>query len=119
MQSTEKNYAVAQLDSLDAVTCPCGRARRAFALPGNPASVHLVDIRIDAETHYHKGMTEIYLVLEGEGHLELDGELISVKPLTAIMIRPGCQHRAVGTLRIINIAVPAFDPGDEWTDEPG
>lgn len=118
MPSTEKNYTLAQLDDLEAVTCPCGQARRAFATPGNPASVHLVDIRKDAETHYHKGMTEIYLVLEGEGHLELDGELVPVKPMTVIMIRPGCRHRAVGNLRIINVAVPAFDPTDEWTDTP-
>lgn len=117
MSTIPKRFELAQLDALDAVTCPCGQARRAFAAPANPASLHLVDIRKDAETHYHKGMTEIYLVLEGEGHLELDGEKVPVKPLTAVMIRPGCRHRAVGNLRIINIAVPAFDPGDEWIDQ--
>ena len=59
---------------------------------------------------------EIYLVLEGEGHMELDGELVAVKPMTAILIKPGCRHRAVGNLRIVNIPVPAFDPHDEWFD---
>jgi hypothetical protein len=34
------------------------------------------------------------------------------------MIKPGCRHRAVGDLRILNIPVPAFDPADEWFDEP-
>jgi mannose-6-phosphate isomerase-like protein (cupin superfamily) len=111
-----KNYEIAQLDEVPPVGCPCGQARRAFAEAGNAASVHLVDISVDARTHYHERMTEIYLVLEGEGHLELDGQLVPVKPMTAVYIRPGCRHRAVGKLKIINIPVPAFDPKDEFED---
>jgi mannose-6-phosphate isomerase-like protein (cupin superfamily) len=112
-----KNYHVAQLNDVRPTPCPCGQARRAFAGEnGAVASVHLVDISLDARTHYHKRMTEIYLVLEGEGYLELDGERIPVKPMTAIYIKPGCRHRAVGKLKIINIPVPAFDPADEFED---
>jgi mannose-6-phosphate isomerase-like protein (cupin superfamily) len=64
----------------------------------------------------HKKLTEIYLILEGEGYMELDGEMIPVKPLTSILIKPGCRHRAVGKMKIVNIPVPAFDPTDEWFD---
>lgn len=111
------NFLLAQLDQLAPVPCPCGFARRAFAdEPGNVASVHLVEIQQDARTHYHQGMTEIYLVLQGEGHLELDGELVPVKPMTVVYIKPGCRHRAVGRLRLVNIPVPAFDEADEWFD---
>lgn len=113
------NYRIAQLDEIDPISCPCGQARRAFAGSGEEvASLHMVDIRQDAEAHYHKRLTEIYVVLEGSGHIELDGEMVPVKPLTTIMIKPGCRHRAVGDLRILNIPVPAFDPADEWFDEP-
>jgi len=111
-----RKYHVAQLDEVSATPCPCGEARRAFAEAGRAASVHLVDISVDARSHYHKRMTEIYLILEGSGHLELDGERIPVKPMTAVYIHPGCRHRAVGKMRIINIPVPAFDPADEWFD---
>lgn len=111
-----RNYHVAQLDALPPTPCPCGQAHRAFAERGSAASVHLVDISIDARTHYHKRMTEIYLILEGEGHLELDGERVPVRPMTAVYIHPGCRHRAVGNMRIINIPVPAFDPEDEFED---
>ena len=116
-----KNYFVTQLDAVPPVPCPCGQARRGFASErdAGAASVHLVDISADARAHYHKRMTEIYLVLEGTGHLELDGERVSVKPMTAVYIKPGCRHRAVGKMRIINIPVPAFDPVDEWFDEVG
>ncbi len=110
-------YRVAQLDEISAVDCPCGRSRRAFAVPDNPvATLHLVDIGRDSRPHYHKKLTEIYLVLEGEGFLELDGELVSVRPLSAVLIEPGCRHRAMGNLRIVNMPVPAFDPEDEWFD---
>jgi len=111
------NYMIAQLADQPATRCPCGFARRAFAgSPDNAASVHLVDIETDARTHYHRRMTEIYVVLEGEGQIELDGQLFPIKPMTAVYIRPGCRHRAVGRLKILNIPVPAFDPQDEWFD---
>ncbi|MBM3841475.1 MAG: cupin domain-containing protein [Verrucomicrobia bacterium] len=110
-------YLIAQLDQIDPLRCPCGFARRAFATAENSlASVHQVDIQLDARTHYHKKMTEIYIVLEGEGAIELDGQTFPVKPMTSIMIKPGCRHRAIGRLKIINVAIPAFDPKDEWFD---
>ena len=116
-QSLMANYLISQLDEIPAQRCPCGFARRAFAgEPGNVASLHAVDIQEDSRTHYHKRMTEIYLVLEGEGQMELDGKLVPVKPMTAIYIKPGCRHRAIGRLKIINIPVPSFDESDEWFD---
>lgn len=112
------NYMIAQLDEIPPTRCPCGFARRAFASPENSAAtLHLVDIKKDSETHYHKKTSEIYLVLEGQGSIELDGEIFPVKPMTAIFIKPGCRHRAIGELRILNIPVPAFDTEDEWFDE--
>jgi mannose-6-phosphate isomerase-like protein (cupin superfamily) len=111
------NYMVAELNSIEAVRCPCGWAKRAFATPENrTATMHLVSIESDSRVHYHKVMTEIYLILEGEGYMELDGERIAVRPMMAIFIKPGCRHRAVGRMKIINVPVPAFDEGDEYED---
>ena len=108
---------IADLNALEAVRCPCGFAKRVFATPDNAvATRHIVDIQHDSRTHYHQRMTEIYLVLEGEGRMELDGQSFPVKPMTAIFIKPGCRHRAVGKLKIINIPIPAFDEADEWFD---
>jgi mannose-6-phosphate isomerase-like protein (cupin superfamily) len=118
--STTAPYLISQLDELPAQRCPCGWTRRAFAVKDNQvATIHLVDIQQDARTHYHKRLTEIYLVISGTGHIEVDGELVPVKPLTALLIRPGCRHRAIGKLTIVNIPVPAFDPEDEWFDDAG
>jgi mannose-6-phosphate isomerase-like protein (cupin superfamily) len=111
-------YHVAQLEEVAAVPCPCGFSRRAFAgEAGAVASMHLVDITTDAKVHYHKRLTEIYLILEGDGYMELDGHRVPVRPMTAVYIRPGCRHRAVGRMKIVNVPVPAFDEADEWFDE--
>lgn len=109
-------FHVAQLDTIPPVPCPCGQARRAFHdAPGNTlATVHLTEISADSRAHYHQKMTEIYIVLEGEGFLEADGQRIPLKPMTSVMIRPGCVHRAVGKLKIINVPMPPFDPADEY-----
>jgi mannose-6-phosphate isomerase-like protein (cupin superfamily) len=78
--------------------------------------MHIVDIEEDARAHYHKKLTEIYFILEGTGHIELDGKKLPIKPLTAVLIKPGCRHRAIGRMRIVNVCIPAFDPEDEYFD---
>jgi len=113
------NYMVADLNSIPAQACPCGQTRRAFAAPDNSvATIHYLDVSVDARTHYHKKLTEIYLILETDGDcfIELDRDRVRVKPLTTILIKPGCRHRAVGRMKIINVPIPAFDPEDEWFD---
>lgn len=110
-------FEIVHLPDVAPAPCPCGQARRAFVDSETPvASIHIVDSKKDSEAHYHKHHTEIYLILEGEGHIELDGELYPVKPMTTVMIKPGCRHRAVGDLKIANIPIPAFDETDEWFD---
>ncbi|MDR1625424.1 MAG: cupin domain-containing protein [Spirochaetia bacterium] len=112
-----KRYLKENFDAIEPVRCPCGWAKRAFALPENrTATFHQVEISADSRVHYHKRMTEMYFILEGEGRLELDGEEVPVKPQDVVMIRPGCRHRAAGKMKIINVAVPAFDPSDEFED---
>lgn len=110
------HFEMHQLDELPAVTCPCGQARRAFQAPDSPASVHVVDISCDSRPHYHKHTVETYVVLEGEGEMELDGQRYPIRPMTVIRIHPGCRHRAIGRLRIVNVCTPPFDGVDEYED---
>ena len=110
-------WRAARLTEIAPVSCPCGQARRAFGdAPGGVATLHLTDISEDARTHYHRRMTELYLILEGEGHMELDGEAVPVAPMSGILIPPGVRHRAVGRMRVVITAIPAFDPADEHFD---
>lgn len=112
-----QQYSVVNLDDVYPVPCPCGMSRRAFTDdPDKIASLHVVDVGVDAKTHYHKKLTEIYYILEGSGQMELDGELVDVRPGTTVLIKPGCRHRAIGQMKILNVPIPAFDPEDEWFD---
>lgn len=115
--AAETKHLVVQLDEIPTIYCPCGLTRRAFAEDSDQlATLHLLDVQTDAQLHYHKKITEIYFILEGEGYLEIDGEQVPVKPMTGILIKPGSRHRAVGKLRVAITAIPAFDPEDEWFD---
>jgi len=113
----EKRYKVADFKSISPFDCPCGITKRAFLDDiDKTASFHIVEISKDSRKHYHKKMTEIYYVLEGDGVLELDDDEITLKKGTCILIKPGCKHRAVGKLKLINVPIPAFDEDDEWFD---
>jgi mannose-6-phosphate isomerase-like protein (cupin superfamily) len=113
-------FQIADFASIPAVPCPCGASRRALVREDNTVcSVHLVEISRDSRTHYHKGFTETYYFLEGEGQIELDGELHPARPGMVVQIRPGTRHRAVpgaAPMKILNIVVPPFDERDEWFD---
>lgn len=114
------SFLIADFGAMKPVSCPCGRSRRAFLRKDNRVcSVHLVEIRADSQTHYHRKLTETYYVLKGKGRLQLEGKSYSLRPGMAVMIRPGTRHRAVpgpSGLQILNLVVPPFDPRDEWTD---
>lgn len=114
----EKRYIIADTRALPATPCPCGSAQRAFTDdPDKIATLHVVNISQESRVHYHKKMTEIYYILEGRGQVELDGMRVDVEPGSSILIKPGCRHRAIGKLRLLNIPIPAFDAEDEWFDE--
>ncbi len=110
-------FQIVDMNNVAPVPCPCGMSKRAFTDdPDQTASFHIVDISLDSKTHYHKKLTEIYYVLEGSGQMELDDQLIDVSAGSAILIKPGCRHRAIGQMKIMNVPIPAFDPDDEWFD---
>ena len=117
MPNEPKRYLIADFSEIAPVACPCGTTRRAFTNdPDQTATVHLLQVSGTAQLHYHKRLTEVYFFLEGEGSLELDGELVPVARRSCVMVKPGCRHRAVGTFTILIVAMPAFDPTDEWFD---
>ncbi len=114
-----KPWRMVDLADLPGTPCPCGTARRAFLdVPELPATVHVTEISIDAKVHYHKRLTETYFFLEcgPDARMELDGELVPVRPGTCVMIPPGVRHRAVGTMRVLILVMPKFDPADENLD---
>ena len=112
-------YEIADFAEIPDTPCPCGTARRAFSnVEDFPATVHVTEISVDAQKHYHKTLTETYFFLEcgDDAKMELDDEIIPVHPGMSIMIRPGTRHRALGEMKVLIMVLPKFDPADEWVD---
>lgn len=109
-------YTLVDFDRIAPVPCPCGQARRAFVdEPDFPGTLHRTQITVAAQTHYHRRLTETYYILQcdAEAALELDGQRVPVQPGTCVLIRPGVRHRAVGTMTVLIVVTPKFDPDDE------
>jgi mannose-6-phosphate isomerase-like protein (cupin superfamily) len=112
-------YEIADFSQIAGVPCPCGTARRAFTdVADFPATVHVTEISADAELHFHKVLTETYYILEcgPDAKMQLDDEFIALRPGLCILIRPGVRHRAIGKMKVLIVAMPKFDPADEWLD---
>jgi len=112
-------YEIADFDELSEVSCPCGTARRAFAEVADfPATIHRTQISVDAQLHYHKRLTEAYYILKcgPAAQMQLDADIIPLKPGMCVLIRPGVRHRAIGKMEVRIVAIPKFDASDEWCD---
>ncbi|MCA9176494.1 MAG: cupin domain-containing protein [Planctomycetales bacterium] len=110
---------IIDFDQVAPVGCPCGQARRALAdVADFPATIHLTEISVDAQTHYHREHAETYYIIDcdADARMELDGELHPLKPGMLVHIPIGVRHRAVGAMKILNIVFPKFDPADEHFD---
>lgn len=117
--SQTAGYELADFSQIQGVPCPCGTARRAFAdVKDFPGTVHVTEICMSAKLHYHKQLTETYYFLEcdADAQMQLDDEIIDVKPGMSIVIRPGTRHRALGQMKVLILVLPKFDPADEWFD---
>lgn len=69
------------------------------------------------QRHYHRASEEIYLIVEGGGLMELDGEEREVAPGDAIPIPPGAWHQltagADGT-KLLCCCVPPYSHDDTF-----
>jgi mannose-6-phosphate isomerase-like protein (cupin superfamily) len=75
-----------------------------------------VAVGSSTERHYHKNSEEFYFVLEGEGKMEIDGEIRLVEPGDAILIPPGSWHQitASSSLRFLCCCAPAYSHEDTY-----
>src|SRR5262245_33380122 len=117
-KATHGGYLVRRLDEAPTVPCPCGQSTRPLTGADTPTcNLHVTFIK-DSVTHYHKACTEIYLVLDGQGTMELNGDQVEVGPGTVVYIEPGTRHRLRSKegIRTVVFGVPALCPDDEFFD---
>jgi quercetin dioxygenase-like cupin family protein len=69
------------------------------------------------QRHYHAESEEIYLVVEGGGELEVDGERREVGAGDAILITPGAWHELTAGadgIRLLCCCVPPYSDADTY-----
>src|SRR5947207_951855 len=105
----KRPYELVDFASLPGVPCPCGTARRGLAdVEDYPGTIHVTEIELDNKLHYHKRPTETYYFLgcEPGAKMQLNEEVLDVRPGTCIMIRPGTRHRAIGRMKVLIVVYP-------------
>ncbi len=75
------------------------------------AWAHAVDID-GAKPHFHRRATELYYVLQGEGHVVLNGQEYAVRPGSIVHIPPGVVHGARGRMRVLVVGIPDIADDD-------
>ena len=69
------------------------------------------------QRHYHARSEEIYLIVEGGGELEVDGDRRRVSAGDAILISPGAWHALTageGGVRLLCCCVPPYSDDDTF-----
>jgi mannose-6-phosphate isomerase-like protein (cupin superfamily) len=113
---------------------------RADATPFTTADGSTIRVLLDAETgavnqslaeawlepgqatqrHYHAASEELYVLLDGWGEMEVDGERATVRPGDAILIPPGARHQiaaaADAALRFLCCCAPPYRDSDTYFD---
>jgi mannose-6-phosphate isomerase-like protein (cupin superfamily) len=70
----------------------------------------------DSKEHYHRGMTELYYVLRGEGEMVLDGESTPIHEGDLVLIPPGVRHTSEGEMEVLIFGVPPQEDTDIYFD---
>jgi mannose-6-phosphate isomerase-like protein (cupin superfamily) len=72
------------------------------------------------QRHYHARTEEIYVLLEGEGELEVDGSREHVRPGDAVLIPAGAWHQIRADdgapLRFLCCCAPPYSDDDTFVD---
>jgi mannose-6-phosphate isomerase-like protein (cupin superfamily) len=67
--------------------------------------------------HYHAASEEIYLIVEGAGELEVDGDRRAVTSGDAVLIPPGAWHELTSGdqgVRLLCCCVPPYSDDDTY-----
>jgi len=84
-------------------TIPCGKLKHHFTDKGLEVDINRIEIGGKTKQHYHKKMTEIYLIVSGNGEMKIKDketgkvESKSVRPLSSVLIPPEHTHQLINT----------------------
>jgi len=111
-----KGYLVRRLQDAPTVQCVCGQSTRPLTVADHGVcNLHVTFIK-NSVRHYHRDCTEVYYILQGQGKMELNDEVVEVEPGTIVYIEPGTFHRLSSEegVQTIVFGVPPWQEGDEY-----
>src|SRR4051794_13964323 len=83
----------------------CGQIRPLIE-EGDGAAAEVHHVEIDhAKLHYHASTDEIYYVIDGEGTMVLDDEVIELHKGVVVYVPRGVKHKAVGRLTVLAVCI--------------
>ena len=106
-----QSVPIATADAIDIAAVepwaePCGPIRPLIQeQDGAAAEVHHIEID-NAELHDHEKTNEVYHVIDGEGTMVLDDEVIELHRGLVVYVRRGVRHKAVGKLTVLTVCIP-------------
>ena len=104
--STATKYLRRDPDEVESWTETCGRIRPLIEeSDGAAAEVHHVEIQ-DARLHYHERTDEVYYVIDGEGTMVLDDEVIELHKGLVVYVPRGVKHKAIGRMTVLTVCIP-------------
>jgi mannose-6-phosphate isomerase-like protein (cupin superfamily) len=93
------------------------------ALDGNAVNQSLAEAELApgqaTQRHYHGRTEEIYILLEGSGEMEVEGDRARVGPGEAILIPPGARHEIRAGergVRFLCCCAPPYSDSDTYFD---
>src|SRR4051812_23220276 len=93
MPSISPGYLIRTLAEAPTLPCPCGQSTRPLTRADTPVCNFHITFITDSILHYQKHCTEVYYILEGEGKMELNGDVVAVTRGRVVYIEPHPRHR--------------------------
>lgn len=84
-----------------------------FAHPACRFDIAVADLKGTHASFVNDTSDKVYLVLEGQGRVSVDGEGVEVGPMDVVFIPPGAVHGVEGDLKFLCIMSPPFDPAHD------
>jgi mannose-6-phosphate isomerase-like protein (cupin superfamily) len=106
------------IDDVTPKPSTCGPIREFWqARDGSCDLANLVVVpKGETELHWHDKLTELYLVVRGNGVISVDGRELPIGPRQAVTISPGTRHQLRNEedaeLELYVLCHPRFDPED-------
>jgi len=109
---------ISRYSSLEAFTTKDGsRIREYLHTPSQSLAEASLEPGQATERHYHRLSEEIYLIVEGGGLMEVDGDKREVTAGDAILIPPGAWHALVARAhgaRLLCCCAPPYSHDDTY-----